>query len=383
MTGSEERDVPLGELEPEARELKIAQAIATSWRAAGAPDLPAEASARIRERLLAEATRSVVETPSSASSVRVTPLRVAAVALPLAAAAAITLVIIAPWSGPQTEGRPILTSPQANAPAPQRDGWREPQGASETEVGEILAPADGSPAEIDIPDLGRLVLLERAVARLDAQGDHVELVLERGAVVASVEKRERNRAFFVTTEAGRVEIVGTVFSVAIEEDGVRVAVAEGRVRVESPLSDKGGAEVGTGEELALSRASLETRQMSREARSRIDAALGIEHSASTAAKKDSAPAADFDAQFVEAEKLMKAGRDMDALAVYRSIMRGTDGDLKSDAAFAVGQIQYRSGDASACVRAFTEGMPLFVGTPYEVGAKSYLDKCRARLDEGR
>ena len=381
MTGSEERLRSLCKLAPDEWERRIAQSVADSWRSASTPELSAESSDRIRDRLVAEASRGEIGMRASSRDARSARLRITAVALPLAAAA-VALMIAAPWAEPKIEGKrsappigPIATAtPLAPADAP----------AAAVPIGtEVLAPADGTPEEVEIPRLGRIVLLERAVARLAIEGDHVDLVLERGAVVASIEKRERERSFFVTTSAGRVEVVGTVFSVAIEEDGVRVAVAEGRVRVDASVPGRGSAEVGAGEELALPRPSLEPRQMSREARSRIDTALGIEHSSSAAAKKSSASATDFDALAIEAEKLLKVGRDMDALAVYRSILRGAKGDLKSDAAFAIGQIQYRSGDAAACVRAFTDGMPLFAGTPYEVGAQSYLDKCRARLDEGR
>jgi hypothetical protein len=391
MTGSEERLRSLRELAPDERERRIARSVADSWRGASTPELSAESSDRIRDRLVAEASRGEIGMRASSRDARSARARITAVALPLAAAAAVALMIVAPWAEPKIEGKRSAPPPGPVAAAAPLAPADAPAAAVATGT-EVLAPDDGTPEVVEIPRLGRIVLLERAVARIATEGDHVDLVLERGAVVASVEKRERERSFFVTTSAGRVEVVGTVFSVAIGEDGVRVAVAEGRVRV-STLSGAPAVEVGPEQELALAAPGAEPQMITAISRERIARALGTERREAAAAKRSASGSkvaepgrtdADLEPLFDEAERLLKEGQDAAALALYERIAAGASGNqTKADAAFAIGQIHYRSGDAAACERAFAASMPLFAGTPYQAGAESYLARCRARLVQGQ
>jgi hypothetical protein len=258
---------------------------------------------------------------------------------------------------------------------------------------DVLSLGSGATAEIELGRLGRLVLMERAAASLNADEAQVELRLLRGTAVVSIDRRPGGPAFFVATSAGRIEDVGTVFSVTVVGEVASVAVVEGRVRVMAPSGGTPAAEIGAGEELELDGNTTKPREIAGGSRKRIEMALGLvsdEDADGTRRGKRGAQGTvtedrtvDPDALFDHAEALLKAGREADALAVYASIMRSGDGDRKADAAFAIGQIHYLSGDAAACERTFTDAMPLFGGTPYQTGAQSYLEKCRERLGRGR
>jgi transmembrane sensor len=84
-----------------------------------------------------------------------------------------------------------------------------------------------------------------ALTATEAGDGGVQVFLERGAIDLAVAPRGDRPAFVVLAADVRVEVVGTVFSVARDGDEVSVSVAEGVVRVARPGSRE--ARVAAGE----------------------------------------------------------------------------------------------------------------------------------------
>ncbi|MEG0003129.1 MAG: FecR domain-containing protein [Comamonas sp.] len=102
--------------------------------------------------------------------------------------------------------------------------WRLPTEdfALRTERGRLLARelADGS----------KVHLAANTQATVRYFRDRREVTLAQGEIHCEV-RRDASRPFTVSTEWGRVEVLGTVFSVRARAAGMRVAVAQGRVAV--------------------------------------------------------------------------------------------------------------------------------------------------------
>jgi transmembrane sensor len=90
----------------------------------------------------------------------------------------------------------------------------------------------GELAEVDLSDGSHLVLAGDSRFETTYSKNERRLALERGEVFLSV-KRDADRPFVVFSKGYRVLVVGTRFSVRLDRERLRVAVLEGRVRVEA------------------------------------------------------------------------------------------------------------------------------------------------------
>ncbi len=91
--------------------------------------------------------------------------------------------------------------------------------------------ADGTRWKV-MPDTQLRV--KKATSNLVKHADNSQLELERGKVFLRVAKRvEANSQFAIDTPQARVDVTGTVFSVATAVNGTRVEVFKGAVRVHS------------------------------------------------------------------------------------------------------------------------------------------------------
>lgn len=105
-----------------------------------------------------------------------------------------------------------------------RWAWRLPTDeiALRTERGRLLGR--------DLPDGSSVSLAANTQGVVRYFRDRREVALAHGEMRFDVQ-RDASRPFVVSTEWGRVEVRGTVFSVSSREGGMRVAVAQGRVAV--------------------------------------------------------------------------------------------------------------------------------------------------------
>ena len=88
-------------------------------------------------------------------------------------------------------------------------------------AGAVLKLADGSGIE----------MRSNSALRLDQANDGVQIHLNAGSVIVNA-ARQRTGHLYVKTRDMTVSVVGTVFLVNAEEEGSRVAVIEGEVRVQ-------------------------------------------------------------------------------------------------------------------------------------------------------
>jgi transmembrane sensor len=131
--------------------------------------------------------------------------RTAALALALAAAAGLVAFLVLGGGG---ERRPI-----ARSPSPSR-----------------LVTGD-TPSQVTVGD-ARITAGPHAALTVNEAGDAgVQVLIERGAIEFAVAPRGDRPPFVVLASDVRVEVIGTVFTVARDGEDVTVAVARGVVRV--------------------------------------------------------------------------------------------------------------------------------------------------------
>jgi len=117
----------------------------------------------------------------------------------------------------------------------------------------------------DLPDGSSVNLAANTQAMARYFRDRREVALTQGEMRFDV-RRDASRPFIVSTEWGRVEVLGTVFSVSTREGGMRVAVAQGRVAVFTAAHDattSGHVVLGAGQAVAIDRNGLHAPSVTR------------------------------------------------------------------------------------------------------------------------
>ncbi|MDX2013348.1 MAG: FecR domain-containing protein [Myxococcaceae bacterium] len=134
----------------------------------------------------------------------------------------------------------------------------EPVAAGETlQSGDVLKTGIAGKAFVHLPDSSHVrVAAATQLALTRAEASDIALTVSRGriAVRASHEPRQ---GFVVHAGDVTVQVVGTIFSVSNEAEGVEVAVSEGTVRVAS--GDEKVLEVRAGQRLVVDARSGKTR----------------------------------------------------------------------------------------------------------------------------
>ena len=182
---------------------------------------PAEDMARCRERTLERlrsgavvTAKQRVEESGSRYSGRKWQLLVAAASVLLAALVATTLV-----------------RQQSDSLADVKVG----ETIRTSETGEMFAFPDGS----------RVEMRSKSEAVLERTVDGLKVRLNKGGVIVNAAKQMAGRHLYVQTKDVNVTVVGTVFLVNAENEGSRVAVIEGQVRVQQGETEE---KLGPGEQ---------------------------------------------------------------------------------------------------------------------------------------
>jgi hypothetical protein len=185
----------------------------------------------------------------------------------LLAAAAVTLALVWP-AAPAVQPLPQPPLVEVVAPVPARVEMArgltrvaasiEPVLAGETlQGGDVLKTGVAGKAFVHLPDASHVrVAAATQVALTRADARDIALTVSRGriAVRASHEPRQ---GFVVHAGDVTVQVVGTIFSVSNEAEGVEVAVSEGTVRVTA--GDEKVFEVRAGQRLIVDAKSGRTR----------------------------------------------------------------------------------------------------------------------------
>lgn len=118
--------------------------------------------------------------------------------------------------------------------------------------GEVLRSDGESGAVLTLVDRSRIEMRSRSEILLESAGDGVRIRLNRGSVIVTATE-QRFGHLYVQTKDVIVSVVGTVFLVNAEEEGSRVVVIEGEVRVRQGGVEKKllpGEQVVTGASMA-------------------------------------------------------------------------------------------------------------------------------------
>lgn len=167
------------------------------------------------------ALRRRIQTPSLSSNRSLTVVAVAAAFLLLITAAALETLILPsrPFAVVESIDGSLFAGDgrlfEVGSPVGSADVVRTSEAS-----GAVLALADGSRVEMRAQSE---LVIERAI-------DGVRIQLNQGSVIVSAAKQQSGH-LYVQTRDVTVSVVGTVFFVNSEEEGSRVAVIEGEVRV--------------------------------------------------------------------------------------------------------------------------------------------------------
>jgi uncharacterized protein (TIGR03435 family) len=106
------------------------------------------------------------------------------------------------------------------------------------QFGEAVSPTGNSSATLQMRDGTRAEVRSKSEFQLERVDDGVRVRLTRGSIIVNAAKQPAGRHLYVQTKDVMVSVVGTVFLVNAEEEGSRVGVIEGEVRVQDAASEK-------------------------------------------------------------------------------------------------------------------------------------------------
>src|SRR6185295_14779801 len=109
----------------------------------------------------------------------------------------------------------------------------ESEGSRRVGYGEAVRANTGAGSVLVLRDGSRVEMRSQAELSLERADDGVRIRLNQGGVIVNAVKQQ-NRHLYVQTKDVTVSVVGTVFLVNAEQEGSRVAVIEGEVRVQQP-----------------------------------------------------------------------------------------------------------------------------------------------------
>ena len=139
-------------------------------------------------------------------------------------------------------------------------------------VGETIRSNGGGGAVLALLDGSRIEMRSHTELSFERASDGVRIRLSAGGIIVNAAKQRRGH-LYVQTKDMTVSVVGTVFMVNADDEGSRVAVIEGQVRVQQGVTDKNlrpGDQVATSsaiapatitEEIAWSRHAEEHRAL--------------------------------------------------------------------------------------------------------------------------
>jgi uncharacterized protein (TIGR03435 family) len=151
----------------------------------------------------------------------------------LGAAAAALLVFAVSFSTLRDTGvdaRAVVQSPDGSLSRITGDGTQVVRLGERVEPGVILRANDAS-AAITLADASRIELRPETEFSIERADDGIRIDLRKGGVIVNAAKQPAGH-LYVQTKDVTVSVVGTVFLVNAEEEGSRVAVIEGEVRVQ-------------------------------------------------------------------------------------------------------------------------------------------------------
>jgi uncharacterized protein (TIGR03435 family) len=175
-----------------------------------------------------------------------------------AAAAALVMVILSVMLWPRN-GPAVVESVEGGLYR-LNQGAVEPLRVSQSiDSGETIRANGGSGGTLVLGDGSRVEMRSQSELSLENADDGIRINLKNGSIIVNAAK-QRAGHLYVQTKDMTVSVVGTVFLVNAEEEGSRIAVIEGEVRVQQGAMEK---KLEAGEQVATNPA-LESRPVSEE-----------------------------------------------------------------------------------------------------------------------
>jgi uncharacterized protein (TIGR03435 family) len=106
------------------------------------------------------------------------------------------------------------------------------------DAGQTVRTNGGVSAVLKLADGSRVEMRSQSELSLEQADDGVRILLSRGSVIVNAAKQPAGRHLYVQTKDVTVSVIGTVFLVNADEDGSRVAVIHGTVRVRQGGTEK-------------------------------------------------------------------------------------------------------------------------------------------------
>jgi uncharacterized protein (TIGR03435 family) len=104
-------------------------------------------------------------------------------------------------------------------------------------VGAVVRTNGGTGAVLALADGSRVEMRSQSELSLERAGDGLRIRLHAGGIIVNAAK-QRAGHLYVATKDMTVSVVGTIFVVNADNDGSRVAVIEGEVRVQQGATEK-------------------------------------------------------------------------------------------------------------------------------------------------
>src|SRR5262245_2363219 len=156
---------------------------------------------------------------------------------PIAAAAVLAMAIVAIWVLENLPGG-VFAVVEAADGGLYRAGEANALRAGETvKAGQSLRTNGGAGSVLVLADGSRVEMRSESELSLVRADDGVTIRLNTGGVIVNAAK-QHNGSLYVQTKDVNVSVLGTVFFVAAEKEGSRVAVIEGEVRVKQGGTEK-------------------------------------------------------------------------------------------------------------------------------------------------
>jgi uncharacterized protein (TIGR03435 family) len=115
------------------------------------------------------------------------------------------------------------------------------------EAQEVVRSNGGSGGTLRLSDGSRVETRSETELSIERTEDGIRIRLGRGGLIVNAAKQLAGQQLYVQTKDVTVSVVGTVFLVNAEEEGSRVAVIEGEVRVTQGTEEK---KLGAGEQVS-------------------------------------------------------------------------------------------------------------------------------------
>ena len=213
-----------------------------------------------------------------------------------------------------------------------------------------ITPVVAIPDEsaLTLPDGSRAQMQTGARVDVDVQTDELVRLVQHAGVVRYEVTPNRERRFVVDADDVQVRVIGTVFTVALDEDVVRVAVERGKVEVAE--SDR-VVQLGAGDALEIERAAPVDEPIV------LDDDVVVELEPEASKPRDKAPSKPVaTARQLEerADAARVAGRSDEAAAALSELVKRYPRDPRAYSAyFTLGKVERSRGRHSAAAVAFT------------------------------